>query len=403
MVEEQLSKADELKVKVKVDLEESPLDFILREFENPHVQALLLFHIAVTGIDLRQKGLLAMGLGVLSYINNWQLCRGGSHLLAHALGGVLLERGGILLEQAPVKRILVDDSRARGVEIENGGVYRARRAVVSAVDPHQTFLDFLGEEVLGKEFCARVRSLRYGHGDVLFGVHLALKEPPRYAAARNDPDLNRLFNVNIGYETPEDLIAHYEEIDRGEAPAKPRLEVSCNTLFDPSQAPAGMHTGLIWQFAPFELKDGGAERWDRIGRDYAWKCVEAWQEYAPNLTRDKILGIYPYTPLDIRRKLVNMRRGGFHVVAVTPEQALQNRPLPELAMYRAPLLGLYLCGASQYVYGGILATPAWNCLQVMAQDLGIEDKLPISSKIWFRKRREWLERALGPAATGEKK
>jgi phytoene dehydrogenase-like protein len=165
-------------------------------------------------------------------------------------------------------------------------------------------------------------------------------------------------------------------------------------LFDSSQAPPGKHTGLIWQFAPYDIKDGGPQKWDEIALDYAWECVKAWQEYAPNMTRENVLGIYPYTPLDIARKLVNMRRGGFHVTAVTGEQLFDKRPIPELAQYRVPTVqGLYMCGASQHVHGGILAMPGYNCMQQVAKDLGIEDKLPIKTKIWWQKREEWLKRA----------
>lgn len=375
-------------------VEESAYERILKEFENPHIQALCMFHVAIAGVDIRLKGTAELGMGLLGQANNWQLCRGGSHQLGHALGAVFLEKGGDLLEAMPVKKIIVKSGRAVGVECADGTQFFAKHAVISGVDPHQTIIDFLGEDVAGRELRDKVKSIEYGHGDVLFGVHLALNEPARYACADNFPDVNNLLNVNIGYETPEDLIEHYEEIERGEVPKKPRLNVSCNTLFDSSQAPPGKHTGLIWQFAPYDIKDGGPEKWDEIALDYAWRCVEAWQEYAPNMTRENVLGIYPYTPLDIARKLVNMRRGGFHVTAVTGEQLFDKRPIPELAQYRVPTVqGLYMCGASQHVHGGILAMPGYNCMQQVAKDLGIEDKLPIKTKIWWQKREEWLKRA----------
>lgn len=373
--------------------EESALEYILREFENPHIQALLLFHIAVCGADIRRKGTAEWGQRMLGQANNWQLCRGGSHHLGHALGGAFLDRGGDLLETAHVKRILVDDNKATGVELEDGRIFKAKLAVISGVDPHQTIIDFMGDAVAGKTLCDKVRKIEYGHGDVLFGLHLALHDPARYACADKCPDMNSVLNVNIGYETPQDLVEHYEEIDRNEVPKKPRLEACCNTLFDPSQAPAGKHTGLGWQFVPFDIGGKGPAEWDRIGKDYAWECLDAWREYAPNMTKKNVLGIYPYTPYDISRKMINMRNGGFHFTAISRDQLFENRPIPELGQYRVPgIKGLYMCGSSQHVHGGILAMPGYNCMQAVAEDMGIVDKLPIRNKFWWPKRVEWQEK-----------
>lgn len=370
----------------------SALDFVRSRFEDPHVQALLLFHMAVGGWDVRLPRTGALGVGFLGYITNWQLCRGGSHHLAHVLGSVLLREGGNLRELAHVARIRVERGRATGVVLADGTEIGARLAVVSTVDPHQTFLEMLPPDALPPGLADRVRAIRYGHGDVLFGVHLALAEPPRYAAARFNPDIDRTFNVNIGYERPEDLIEHYEEIDRNELPRRPRLEVGVNTLFDPSQAPPGKHTALLWQFAPYAPGGDDPAVWDTLKEEYAERCIESWRAYAPNLTPDRILGVYAYTPHDIARKMVNMRRGGFHCAALLDTQAFHRRPVEELAELRTPIAGLYLGGASVHPHGGIIGGPAYNCLQVLANDLGLRERLRLPPKIWDRGRRLWEER-----------
>ncbi|MBI3070525.1 MAG: NAD(P)/FAD-dependent oxidoreductase [Deltaproteobacteria bacterium] len=373
-------------------LDHTAAEWVERHFENPHVRALLLYHMAICGFDVRLPRLAALGIGYLAYLTNWQLCVGGSHHLAHAMGGELLAQGGELLESRGVKQILVESNRAVGVVTVDGTEFRARDAVVSSVDPHQTFLDFLPREALDPTFRKKVEAIRYGHGDVLFGAHVALKEPPHHIASAGHPDIDRTWNLNIGYETPEDLYEHYEEIDRGELPKRPRLNAGVNTLFDPSQAPHGRHTALIWQFAPFEIGERGGAAWDSLGDDYARACVDAWREYAPNMGGDNVLAVHPYTPYDIARKMVNMRRGGFHVAAISHDQAAENRPIPELSGFRAPVTGLYLCGASQHVHGGILSSPGYNCAQVLAEDLGVFDKLPFKSKPWWPAVERWREK-----------
>lgn len=362
----------------------SPLEMITQRFEDPHVRALILFHMAVGGWDVRQPGLAGLGLAFLAYITNWQLCRGGSHHLAHVLGTVLLKSGGELREHSDVSHIRVEGGRAVGVRLADGTDIAARMAVVSTVDPHQTFLRMIDPGLLPAGVVERARAVRYGHGDVLFGVHLALDAPPRFTAAKFNPDIDVTFNLNLGYETPEDLVEHYEEIDRNELPAEPRLEVGFNTLFDPSQAPPGKHTAVLWQFVPFApgRGDEGAAVWDELRMEYAERCIATVREYAPNLTPDRVLGAYAYTPHDIARKLVNMRRGGFHCAAVLESQLFHRRPLADVVQLRTPIEGLYMGGASVHPHGGIIAGPAYNCLQVLADDFGLRGRLQLKKKVW---------------------
>lgn len=360
----------------------SPVEFICNYFETPALQALHLYHLAIGGWDCRLAGLNVVALAFYCYLTNWRLCHGGSHQLAHAMGGEFISLGGELVEHAEVRRILVEDGVACGVECTDGRRWRATGAVVSAVDPAQTFLACMDPAELDETFRQEVADIRYGPNDVLFGGHLALREPPRYTSESFNPDIARTFNVNLGYETPADLIEHYEEIDRRELPAVPRLNASINTLFDRSQAPEGFHTALLWQFAPYDFHDAPAEHWDAIKTDYLGRCVAAWREYAPNMTDDNILAGYAYTPLDVERKMVNMRRGGFHFGAVIPEQLADARPTYRLAGYRTPIRGLYLGGSCMHGHGGITATPGYNCAQVVTEDLGVADKLPFHDKFF---------------------
>lgn len=366
----------------------SALEFVKSRFENPHVQALLLFHMAVGGWDVRLPRTAGLGVAFLGYATNWQLCRGGSHHLAHVLGAIFISAGGDLRELCHVSRIMTREGRAVGVELADGTRIGARMAVVSTVDAEQTFLRMLDERELPDGMPDRVRKIRYGHGDVLLGVHIAMEEPPRYTAAKFNADIDVTFNVNIGYETPDDLIEHLEELDRDELPRHPRLEVGVNTLFDPTLAPPGKHTGLLWQFVPYTPGGGEPSAWDGIKKEYAERCIDAWRVYAPNLTADKILGVYAYSPHDIARKMVNMRRGGFHCAAVDAEQLAEGRPVPDVDGMRTPIRGLYIGGASAYPHGGIIAAPAYNCVQTLAEDFDLWSRLKLAPKFWDAARKE---------------
>ncbi len=353
-------------------------EFLDKHFEHPKVKAHLAFHGAVCGYTSDIRG-LAVGFPLLvGKIDNWHVCVGGSHRLAHVLWRDFARHGGVIHVQQAVEKILVEDGRAVGVVTQDGTEFHARKAVASSVDLGQTFLTFVGKERLDPEFVAKVEDaeVRKHKFWTLFSVHLALEEPPQYEAASFDPDVNRAWVVNLGYDSLEALNADWATIRAGQAPA-PRPNAAVNTLFDRSDAPEGKYTGLLRQFAPYALRRGGPSEWKTFGRLYARQCIEAWRLFAPNLDDSKIVDYVPYTPLDIEEKLINMVRGDWMMGEISPDNLLERRPFPELSEYRTPIEGLYMCGSTQHPHGFITFGPGYNALQVIAEDLGI--------KKWWKK------------------
>lgn len=350
----------------------SPAEVLDEHFEDPHVKALILHQLPIPrGILPDYHGLGTVIPLVVSQVEHSQICLGGSHVLAHALWRSLFAHGGMCYGLRGVSRILVEDGRAVGVETEQGETFRARRAVVSSVDLPQTFLTLVGEEHLDPAFVRKVRGFALDEFSI-FGVHLALREPPRHLAAAFDPDIDRAFKLNIGLETPTDYQRLWAEIRAGELPETLGFFCSVPTLFDPSQAPRGRHTALLWQPAPYALADGGPERWDAVKDKFMDRCIARWREYAPNLTPDNILMQAALSPLDIERKLSNMRRGGVFMGRMALGQIEYFRPLPELSQSRTPIAGLYLCGACMHPGGGIIGGPGYIAADVIADDLGLE-------------------------------
>ena len=60
-------------------------DFLDKHFENDRIKAMLAFHAAICAYQPDIRGLAVSYPVLLGKITNWQLCRGGSHRLAHAL------------------------------------------------------------------------------------------------------------------------------------------------------------------------------------------------------------------------------------------------------------------------------------------------------------------------------
>ena len=345
--------------------------FLDKHFENDRIKAHLAFHGAVCSYTNDVAG-LAIGYPLLiGKIDNWHLCVGGSHRLAHALWRDLAQHGGVMWSDAEVTNIIVEGGRAVGVRTADGIELKARKIVASTVSVEQTFLEFVNPGEIPDAFATRVQNDVVHKDWSLFSVHMAMNAFPEYTAAEFDPDVNRAWVVNLGIESTAQMDRDWKTLRSGQL-VDPQPNAAVNSLYDPVDAPAGFSTGLLRQFAPYALADGGAGAWDKMGRWYGHKCIEAWRRYAPNLTDDKIIDWSVFTPHDIATKLPNMVRGDWMMGEISLANMLDQRPLPELGQYRTPIQGLYMAGSTQHPHGFITFGPGYNALQVIADDIGIE-------------------------------
>ena len=348
--------------------EKSPVALTKEFFESQEMQAMIIFLVTTRMFLAHEPGLgynvVAAMIGGL----RGSMCKGGSHYLAHGISKFVETHGGKIREAAHVREIVVEDGRAVGVVMDDGRKINAARLVASSVDVPQTFLELVGEDHLEAAFVEKVKGFKFSKFP-LFGVHLALNEPLQYTSAEFDPDINQGFNYNIGLESLEDYFEHEKEIEAGNPPPKPGMQCAQPTLHDPIQAPTGKHTAFLWQMAPYDLNKGGAEHWDIIKEDYMEVCLERWRQYAPNLTRNNIIAHYIFTPLDVERKLINMRYGDHCVGRALHDQMLDRRPFPEVKPYRTPIDRLYLCGSSTHPFGNITGAPGYNAARVICEDL----------------------------------
>jgi phytoene dehydrogenase-like protein len=145
------------------------------------------------------------------------------------------------------------------------------------------------------------------------------------------------------------------------------ISFSLPSAVDASLAPPGKHTASIWIFsAPATLRQG---TWDDAREAVAERLIDQITTYAPNFRRS--IRDYKFrTPLDLEREN-GLTDGSIWHIQHTGEQLFWNRPLPELARYRAPLRGLYLCGAGQHPGGEVSGQPGHNAAHEVLKDLGM--------------------------------
>jgi phytoene dehydrogenase-like protein len=219
----------------------------------------------------------------------------------------------------------------------------------------------VGEEHLPAAFATRVKNY-HSSGRSLMVLHLALSEPPKYRAGAHNADVNMAFSQEMFGGTLADQVRAYQEIAAGIAPRKEMLQITLPTLFDPSQAPAGQHTTVVWQYAPYNAD------WKKLREEYAQHCLDLWQRYAPNITKDKILAMRIQDPTDTERLNDNLVHGVDVVGDMTPDQMGYFRPFAGWSSYRSPIEGLYMCGGYCHPGGGVHAGAGHNAAGIIAED-----------------------------------
>lgn len=346
----------------------SPIEFVMREFEHPAVRAGLLFFNGLREVDLRQHGFGHSIPALMASPRKAQMCIGGSRRLAEALCADLREHGGEIFTNWQPRSILTRNGRACGVESMTGDRIEASQFVASGLNPQQTFLDLIPADVTSAHLRERAAGFEYNLLAPLFALNLNLREPPRYAAAEQHPELNHAFMMILGLDDAEQFHGIVAAHERGEIP-RTVMWGACPTQFDPSQAPAGQHTAFMWEKLPYALR-GDARNWDAHKEQHGREMLALWQTYAPNL-RDAVLDSFTRSALDTERLLPNMMRGDLLVGSFANDQIGYHRPFPGAGTYRTEIPGLYLCGGSTHPGGNVTGLCGFNAAKVVLADCGI--------------------------------
>ena len=346
----------------------SPKRIVEDLYENEQVRTLMLYIAAHWGLEPDVDGVGYLALLTLNRATNYRLCVGGSHMLAQALQKVIVEHGGVILTSRIIKRIIVGDGKATGIEMDDGTVLEANKAIISTIDPVQTFIKYVSRENLEQDFTEKVESYNWEHWSLLH-VHLALEQPPAFI----DPEINSaLVCAPVGIETEEELLALWQAIGEGELWTK-GFNCCFPTVHDPTQAPRGRHTGLISLMAPYKLKEGTDKYYSlTFKEEIAERCLETLRKYAPNMTRDNILWATTHTPLDTENKFPDMVEGSIKQGAYEPLQMGFLRPNEDCSNHRTPIDNLYLGGASSHSGGLVTFGPGYGVANAIAEDYGVE-------------------------------
>ena len=253
---------------------------------------------------------------------------------------VLTRLPGIEVRDAPLVRIAVREGRATGVVLPDGEEIAAA-VVLSGADPRRTLLEWTDPGGLDPELVRAVRHIR--SRGVAARVELVLDRDPGFRMLAFAPSLDYLERA-------------HDDAKYGRVSQSPLVQAHAE------RAREGRYlVTLRVQYAPYSLAGG----WDRERcESLADSAIRVLSNAVPGIesaiTERRVL-----SPVDLDQR--NGWPQGQPIQAeLALDQLLWMRPVPELARYRTPIKGLYLCGPA--MHPGIAAASGRNAARQVLRD-----------------------------------
>ena len=328
----------------------SAYDIVMERFEHPRVQMHFLNMAAGMSCSPEEKttGMVFLYLLGASHTFPAGAVVGGMQNLTRSLIRCIEHNGGEIRVNTEVTKVLNRSGRAHAVELKDGSQISAKRAIVGAIHPYHLadMVEGLPQQI-GAD--AKLGELSCFAGLM---IHCALNEPPKWHVG-TEPDNSLIVNM-VDYSSLEDFRRGFDALKYGELPQHFSGYTCCTTLFDKSRAPPDKHTLYFLISVPYELKDGGAARWDEIKERHADWLIGRLGSYASNMDANNIIARFVESPLDMERHSPSFVRGDMVGLASFIYQFFGQRPTPALAQYRVPgAEGLYLAGPFMHPGGGL--------------------------------------------------
>ena len=225
-------------------------------FEHPQVKAALGYYGAHTQTAPSRVGAgFAPCIMVGPHESGVPRPRGGSGMLNEALAAVVDAHGGSVRTSLGVRRILVENGKATGVETDDGQSMAAAKGVVSSIDARRVFQDLVDECHTPAALRKRLGNVHAGGTNISeFKIDSALSAPLDWSRFPHGEE----FGVGMQLLCPslDYLDRVFADIQGGVPPEEPAIMVGTASVLDSSLAPYDGHTLWVSSFAPFNRRDG---------------------------------------------------------------------------------------------------------------------------------------------------
>ncbi len=289
--------------------------------------------------------------------------KGGMGSLSEALQRSIADKGGEVQLKTPVRRVLIEDGCAVGVELRDGRCITAR-AVLSNLDKPATFFGLVGREHLDADTIRKVERIEHrgAYVHLLFKLRRLPRYGPPFEHLNGDPRTR--FNTTL-VPDPELQQASYEACRRGEVPEHPPVGMQIPTVMDPSLAPAGFHIATTYGF--FFPCEAPKDARGRLRDAMAERILDRLSEFLPDL-RDCIVERAVFSSEHFAT-MQGATNGDFTHGLIHPDQMIGGRLMVPGSAHATPIAGLYLCGASCHPGPGVTFLPGYGAAYEVADAL----------------------------------
>jgi Phytoene dehydrogenase and related proteins len=260
----------------------------------------------------------AIGLTLLlaAHVVGWPIAKGGSTSISGALADCLTSLGGVI------------ETRRR---VTSWGDIPKSRVVMFDTSPKT--MARICRDRLPASYLRRLAHFRPAPS--IFKLDWALDGPIPW----KNKQCGQAATVHLG-GTFEEIAYSESEVNRGIHPQRPYVLVAQQSLFDPTRAPPGKHTGWSYCHVP---TGSTVDMTEAIERQI--------ERFAPGF-RDCILARHTMTTAELSQYNENYEGGDITGGANDIRQVLM-RPTLGWTSYQTPVPGIYLCSSSTPPGGGV--------------------------------------------------
>ena len=315
--------------------------------------------------------------------------RGGLHGYFHAIMRCAIDHGAVIRTCCPVDEIIVQNGRAVGVRLKDNAAVAektiwADKAVIAAVDVKQTFQKLIGPQHLDRAFLQKINDISIKGGSLFVSTFMT-KRPLRWKPKLKEYDLlgsgpNKTpYGTVYPADSREIYLENVADVDsyKGNPTVPPERLVWFmipSQAFDPTDCQHHHPKGYVSQ--PFELNltppqhhVEGPEALDKIKDELNAYVRQAFSQALEGLDDDNVIYHWSSTPHEAEFRNTGLIGGTWCGRRHCDDQLWTNSPIPELARYRTPIEGLYLCHQTSGHPGALclMAIP-YNLMHILIED-----------------------------------
>ena len=338
----------------------SAKDFLDSWFENDHIKACFGFDSIVGNYASPETPGSAYVLlhHVFGEIDGekgaWGHAMGGMGSITQIMRTVCEEIGVDISTNASVKNVIVEDSVAKGVILDNGSKIMSNK-VISNLNPKLLFTNLINHDDVDKEYLRKILNYKCGSGT--FRMNVALSELPNFNCLPGKEIAEHHKSGIIIAPTLAYMDEAFTDAKKYGWSKNPIVEMLIPSTVDQSLAPEGKHVASLFcqQFAP---KLPMNKSWHDEKTNAAETIIDTVNKYAPNFKKS-IIGSSILSPLDLEEKLGLLGGDIMHGV-MTLDQMWAARPVFNYGDYKTPIKNLFICGSGSHPGGGVTGLPGKN-------------------------------------------